>query len=73
MIDLIVFYAVSAIFQSYTGGDLALISLEILRSSPGGPHERTIHRNPVKRVVILETGYHLTSHPTDIKIIDIFK
>ena len=37
-------------------------------SFPGGPNESTLHRNPAKRsgVVILDTGHHLTSHPTDI-------
>ena len=40
----------------------------IHQSFPGGPHEPSIHRNPLcaKVVGILDTGHHLTSNPKDI-------
>ena len=49
LIDWIVFYAASAIFQPYNGGDswLKVISFEILKC-PWRPHESTLLRNPVK-------------------------
>ena len=40
----------------------------MLKVFPSGPHEPTPHRNPLpaKVVDILDTGHHITSHPTDM-------
>ena len=48
-------------------------------SFPGDPNEPTLHRNPMNGllratvVVILDTGHHFTSYPTDIQILDKYK
>ena len=72
-VDYIVFYAVLAIFRPYNGGDyIVLINDNQLFPSRSSRAYSSCHRNPVNGllratgVVILDTGHHLTSHPTDI-------
>ena len=74
LIDWIEFYAESEIFQPCNGGDykLNVISFEILKfpwqSSRASLIFVEIQWNGLlcaKRVVFLDTGHHLTSHPTD--------
>ena len=71
--DCFVFYAVSAIFQQFNDGYLEVLidlwnfedSLVALTS----PLFFKIYRNSLLRakwVVILDTGHHWTSHPTDM-------
>ena len=66
MIDWIEFYAVSAIFQSCNGGDYKLnVSLAALTSLLFIETQRNGLLR-AKEVVILDTGHHLMSHPTDM-------
>ena len=80
IVDWIEFYAVSAIFQPCNGGDyyLNVISFEILKSLTSLLFIEFQSSRPFacQGVVILDTGHHLTSHPTDVgncKSVKIFK
>ena len=69
LIDWIEFYAISAIFQPCNGGYYSLNDFEVPLVALTSLLFIEIQWNGLLRakgVVILDTGHHLTSHPTDI-------